>query len=51
MLEKKYIKLNTLSYITFILIIRKLNKRLRLYINYQALNVFKILNKNALLLI
>ena len=50
-LGKKYIKLNTLFYIIFILIIKKSNNKLRFYINYRALNAFIILNKNILLLI
>ena len=51
MLEKKYIKSNILFYISLILIVKKSNKKLRFYINYRVLNVFIILNKNALLLI
>ena len=50
-LRKKYIKSNILSYIIFILIMKKSNKELKLYINYKALNAFIILNKNVLLLI
>ena len=50
-LKKEYIKSNTLSYIIFILIVKKLNGGLRFYINYRTLNVFIILNKNTLLLI
>ena len=50
-LEKKYIKLNILFYIILILIVKKSNKKLRLYINYRILNAFIILNKNVLLLI
>ena len=48
---KKNIKLNISFYITFILIVKKSNKRLKFYINYRVLNVFTIFNKNALLLI
>ena len=51
MLKKKYIKSNILFYIIFILIVKKSNKGLRFYINYQILNAFIIFNKKALLLI
>ena len=51
MLEKEYIKFNTLFYIIFILIMKKSNKGLRFYVNYRILNALIILNKNALSLI
>ena len=51
MLSKKYIKKNTSSYTAPILIIKKPNKRLRVYINYKILNAFIIKNRNAFPLI
>ena len=51
MLKKEYIKPNILSYIIFILIVKKSDKKLRFYINYRALNALTILNRNILLLI
>lgn len=51
MLKKKYIRFNTLFYITFILIIKKFNKDLRIYVNYKTLNVITIRNRNILFLI
>ena len=50
-LRKEYIKSNILFYIIFILIIKKLNRGLRFYINYRILNAFIIFNRNILLLI
>ena len=40
--EKDYIKRNMSLYVTLILIIKKLNKRLRIYVNYKSLNVLII---------
>ena len=51
MLKKKYIKFNSLSYITFMLIVKKSDKEFRIYINYRVFNAFIILNRNASLLI
>ena len=51
MLNKNYIRLSISSYATSILIIKKSNKRLRIYINYRTLNALIILNKNIFLLI
>ena len=50
-LDKDYIRSSILSYITFILIIKKSNKDLRIYVNYRALNTLIIFNRNALSLI
>ena len=44
--EKSYIKRNISSYVTSILIIKKLNKNLRIYVNYKVLNILIIQNKN-----
>ena len=44
--EKDYIKRNISSYVTLILIIKKLDKSLRIYINYKILNILIIRNKN-----
>lgn len=51
MLRKEYIRLSTLSYTISILIVKKSNNKLRLYINYRALNALTIPNKNVLSLI
>ena len=51
MLNKKYIKSNIFLYIALILIIKKLNEDLRIYIDYQALNALTVKNKNALFFI
>ena len=51
MLNKDYIRLSISLYTASILIIKKLDKELRLYINYRALNALIILNRNVLLLI
>ena len=50
-LNKNYIRSSILSYATSILIIKKLNKDLRIYVNYRALNALIIFNRNALSLI
>ena len=47
MLRKKYIRFNISLYIVFVLIVKKLNEKLKLYIDYQALNVFIVFNRNA----
>ena len=44
--EKGYFKRNILLYVTLILIIKKLNEELRIYVNYKNLNVLIIRNKN-----
>ena len=49
--EKGYIKRNISPYATLILIIKKLNKGLRIYINYKILNILIIRNKNISFLI
>ena len=43
--EKDYIKRNISPYVTLILIIKKLNKSLRIYVNYKVLNILIIRNK------
>ena len=43
--EKDYIKRNISPYVTLILIIKKLNKNLRIYVNYKILNILIIRNK------
>ena len=50
-LEKSYIRLNIFLYITLILIIKKSNKELRIYINYYILNALIIKNWNTSFLI
>ena len=50
-LDKNYIRLSISFYATSILIIKKSNKRLKIYIDYRILNALIILNKNVLLLI
>ena len=49
--NKGYIRSSILSYATSILIIKKLNKDLRICVNYRALNALIILNRNIFLLI
>ena len=51
MFDKKYIKLSIFSYITSIFIVKKSNKKLRIYIDYYILNFLIIKNRNAFLLI
>ena len=51
MLGKGYIRPNILLYIAFILIIKKLDRGLRICIDYRALNVLIIKNRNTSLLI
>ena len=41
-LEKSYIKKNISPYATLILIMKKLNKDLRIYVNYKILNILII---------
>ena len=50
-LEKDYIKKNISLYVTLILIVKKLNEELRIYVNYKALNASIIRNKNIFSLI
>ena len=47
MLGKDYIRPSTSPYVVSILIIKKSNKRLRVYINYRALNALTVSNRNA----
>ena len=51
MLNKEYIRLSTSSYAALVLIIKKSNSELRIYIDYRALNALIIKNYNALSLI
>ena len=51
MLDKKYIRLSIFLYAISILIVKKSNKDLRVYINYRALNALIISNKNVFLFI
>ena len=44
MLKKKYIRFNISFYVALVFIIKKLNKELRLYIDYRAFNTFIIFN-------
>ena len=45
-LRKKYIRLSTLLYVALVLIIKKLDKELYIYINYRALNALIVKNRN-----
>ena len=47
MLKKGYIKLNSLSYATFILIVKKSNEGFRICVDYWVLNALIISNHNA----
>ena len=51
MLNKKYIKFNISKYVISMLIIKKLNNKLRIYVDYKILNKFIIKNRNAFPLI
>ena len=51
MLRKKYIKLSISSYVASILIIKKLDRELRIYIDYRTLNALIIKNRNIFSLI
>jgi len=51
MLRKNFIKSSILFYIASILIIKKLDKNLRVCIDYKALNALTIKNRNVLLFI
>ena len=46
MLEKEYIRSSTSLYAASILIIKKLDDELRLYVDYRALNTLTISNRN-----
>ena len=46
-LKKEYIRLSISSYVVLVLIIKKLDKELRIYIDYRALNTLTIKNRNA----
>ncbi len=50
-LKKDFIRLSILLYTTLVLIVKKLNNNLCIYINYRALKFFIIKNQNTLLLI
>ena len=50
-LEKGYIRFSILLYVVLILIIKKSNKELYIYINYRVLNALIIKNRNILSLI
>ena len=47
MLEKRYIRLNISSYVASILIIKKFDRELHIYIDYRALNALIIKNRNV----
>ena len=51
MLDKEYIRSSTSSYTALVLIVKKLDRGLRIYIDYRALNTLTIKNQNAPLLI
>ena len=44
MLRKKYIRFSISLYVVFVLIVKKLNKEFRFYIDYRAFNVLIVLN-------
>ena len=48
---KKNIRFNISLYIVLILIVKKFNDNLRIYINYRILNVLIIRNRNTFLFI
>ena len=45
-LKKRYIRLSISLYVALILIVKKFNKELRIYIDYRALNALIIKNRN-----
>ena len=45
-LNEKYIKFNILSYAVLIFIVKKPNKKFRVYVNYRILNALIIFNRN-----
>ena len=47
MFDKNFIKLNTFSYVASILIIKKLDERFRVCVDYKVLNNFIIKNRNV----
>ena len=51
MLEKRYIRFNISLYVALILIIKKLDKELCIYIDYRTLNALIIKNRNTFSLI
>ena len=51
MLGKGYIRPSTSPYIALVLIVKKLDRGLRIYIDYRSLNALTIKNRNALFLI
>ena len=50
-LNKEYIKFNILFYAILILIVKKLNREFKIYINYRIFNAFIVSNRNISLLI
>ena len=50
-LNKDYIIFNIFFYVASIFIVKKLNKKLKIYINYKVFNIFIIFNRNISLLI
>jgi len=48
---KEFIKFNNLSYAAQVLIIKKFEERLKIYIDYRILNTLTIKNRNISLLI
>ena len=51
MLKKSYIRANIFSYTILILIVKKFDDNLRIYVNYRILNALIIRNRNAFSLI
>ena len=51
MFDRNFIKLNTFSYVASILIIKKLDERFRVCVDYKVLNNFIIKNRNVFSLI
>ena len=45
-LDKKYIKFNILFYVILILIVKNLNEKFKIYVNYKIINVFIVFNRN-----
>ena len=48
MLKKKFIKHNNSKYIIFVFIVKKLKKKLWVYVNYHVFNAFTLKNHNVL---
>ena len=51
MLKKDFIRFNNFDYAIFVLIIKKFEENLRIYVDYKAFNALIIKNRNASLLI